>query len=87
MTLPQMQELETEEKHNNTIKSIVKDAVAVVSHQKIEELSSMLSKIVKCLSQDKSHVVSMIDAVDLIDMQLERNVFDLPATGGGKGVD
>ncbi len=43
----------------------------------------MVSKLGKCLSQDKSHDVSMVDAVDLIDIELERDVFDLPATGRG----
>ena len=83
LTLPQMQELESGERHNNRTKSIVTDAVAGVSSQEIEELSSMLSKLGKCLSQEKSKVVSMVDAVDLIDMELEREVFDPPATGDG----
>jgi hypothetical protein len=58
-------------------------AVAGVSHQEIEELSAMLLNLGKRLSQRNNHAISMIEAVDLIDMELEREVFDPPATEGG----
>lgn len=80
LTLPQIQELETWERHNNKTSTTVAGAVAGVSHQEIEELSVMLSNLGKCLSQRNNHAISMIEAVDLIDMELEREVFDPPTT-------
>jgi len=39
----------------------------------------MLSKLGKSLAQDGHDAVKMIEAVDLIDMELEREVFDPPS--------
>jgi hypothetical protein len=35
------------------------------------------------MSQRNNNAISMIEAVDLIDMELEKEVFDPPATKGG----
>jgi len=79
LTMQQMLELETGERHNYRSKSNATVATAGVSKQDIDELSAMLSKLGKSLAQDGHDAVKMIEAVDLIDMELEREVFDPPS--------
>ena len=80
LTLHQMQDLETGERHNSRSKVTATAATAGVSTQDIEDLSSMLAKLGRSLSRDAHGCVHMIEAADLIDMELEREVFDPPTT-------
>ena len=73
--------LETGVRHNNRAarsessanpKACVPDAV-------IDELSAMLSNIGKKISVDPKNPVEMVNAVDILDMPMEREVFDPPA--------
>ena len=61
-------------------KSSAAAATYEVSKQDIDELSAILSKLSKSLAQDSHDAVKMIEAVDLIDMEVEREVFD-PLSG------
>ncbi len=79
LTMQQMLELETGDRHNYRSKSNAAAAAGGVSQQDIDELSAMLSKLGKSLAQDGHDAVKMIEAVDLIDMELERDVFDPPS--------
>jgi hypothetical protein len=75
-----MQDLETGQRHNSRSRVTATAATAGVSPQDIEDLSSMLAKLGRSLSRDAHGCVQMIEAEDLIDMELEREVFDPPTT-------
>jgi hypothetical protein len=78
LTMHQILELETGERHNYMSESNAATATFGVSKQAIDELSAMLSKLGKSLAQNGHDVVKMIETVDLIDTELEREVFDPP---------
>ena len=77
--MQQILELETRERHNYRSKSNAAGGTTRVSKQDIDELAAMLSNLGKSLAQDGHDAVKMIEVVDLIDMELEREVFDPPS--------
>ena len=74
-----MQDLETGERHNYMSNNTAAAATAGVSQQDIEDLSTLLSRLGRSLTQEGHNSVQMVDDVDLIDMELEREVLDPPA--------
>lgn len=79
LTMQQMQDLETGERHNYWSNNTATAPTAGVSQQDIEDLSALLSNLGKSLTLEGHNSVQMLDVVDLIDMELEREVFDPPA--------
>lgn len=49
-----------------------------MSRQDFDELSELLAKMGTNLARDGCNEIQMVDPVDLIDMELEREVFDPP---------
>jgi hypothetical protein len=78
MPLEHQQELETGVRHNNRPANTLARARAGVPADQIEELSQLLSQLSTGLSNDDSHKVSMVEAVDLLDLEFERECFDTP---------
>ena len=78
-----MHELETEHRHNNWSSSTTAQASAGVSPQTMEDLNTLLGKLSVGLSNNLEEPVQMADAVDLIDLPFEREVFDPPVVDRG----
>ena len=51
-------------------------ATTGVSDEVIDELSSHLANLGKSLAVNKNHPIPMLEAVELLDMELEREVFE-----------
>ena len=75
------QELATGVRHNNRAARDESSAnpKACVPESVIDELSSMLTNLGKSLSSNPDQPVAMVDVVDMLDLPLEREVFDPPA--------
>eukprot|EP00873_Tetraselmis_striata_P032869 jgi/Tetstr1/453133/TSEL_040155.t1 len=76
-----MEDLATGVRHNNRVAFHESRANvnASVSDVLLDELNGMLSALSVGLAADVSKPVRMVDAVDLLDMPLEREVFEPPA--------
>ena len=74
------QELATGLRHNNRVArdESLANPKACVPESVIDELSTMLTNLGKSLSTDPNQPVAMIDAVDMLDLPMEREVFDPP---------
>lgn len=81
LTPAQMEDLATGVRHNNRVafNESRANVNASVSDVLLDELNGMLSALSVGLAADVSKPVRMVDAVDLLDMPLEREVFEPPA--------
>lgn len=76
LTLEQMHDLEVGMRRNNRDSNTRTQATAGVSQEVIDELSSLLSNLGKSLAVNKNTPIPMLEAVELLDMELEREVFE-----------
>ena len=81
LTLNQMHDLETGIRHGYRDDLTRAQATAGVSQAVIDELSSLLMNLGKSLAVDKNNPLQMIEAVDLLDLEAEREVFDMCGPG------
>ncbi len=76
LSLEQMHDLEVGVRRNGRNSLTSSQAAAGVSQEVIDELSSLLANLGKSLVVDKNHPNPMLEAVELLDMELEREVFE-----------
>jgi hypothetical protein len=81
LTLNQMHDLETGIRHGYRDDLTRAQATAGVSQEVIDELSSLLMNLGKSLAVNKNYPLQMIEAVDLLDLEAEREVFDMCGPG------
>ena len=81
LTLNQIHDLETGIRHGYRDDLTRAQATAGVSQEVIDELSSLLMNLGKSLAVDKNNPLQMIEAVDLLDLEAEREVFDMCGPG------
>jgi hypothetical protein len=82
-----MHDLEIGVRRNNRDSSTRAHATAGVSQEVIDELSSLLSNLGKSLAVNKSNPIPMLEAVELLDMELEREVFEHHSVVGDMEAD
>lgn len=80
-SIEQQLELDTGMRHNNRSGSTVAQSQAGVSPKDIEDLSQLLTQLSTGLSIDESSPLEMVDAVELIDLGIERESLYPPSYG------